>query len=70
MINVIFHHICLQAATETSVPDSKKLEPDASAAVITCPLSPQHPRIQSDIMFHLRALQQGGHATLQLHIRQ
>lgn len=60
----------LQAAAKASVPDCKKPEPDASAAVLACPLPPQHPWIQSDVMFHIGALQQGGHATLQLRVRQ
>lgn len=62
-INVI---IFPQTATKASVPDSEKPEPDASAAFIVSPLPSQHPRLQPDIMPHLTAFQQGGHAALQL----
>lgn len=62
--------LTLQTATKASIPDSEKPKPDASAAFFAGPLPPQHPRIQSDIMLHLGALQQGGHTTLQLHIWQ
>lgn len=60
--------VFLQAATQASVSDSKEPEPDAPAAFIAGPVPPQHPGLQSDVMPHLRALQQGGHAALQLHI--
>lgn len=65
----IYVTVFLQTTTKASVPDSEKPEPDASA-FIASPLPPQHPRLQPDIMLHLRSLQQGGHATLQLHIWQ
>lgn len=58
----------LQTAAETGLPDSEEPEPDAPAAFIARPLPPQHPRLKSDIMPHLSALQQGGHAALQLYI--
>lgn len=67
-INMYFFQYPLQTATKTSFPDSKKPEPNASAAVIARPVPSEHPRIQSDIMPHLRALQPGGHTALQLHL--
>lgn len=58
----------LQTASKASVPDGEKPQPDASAAFITSPLPSQHPGLQSDVMLHLRALQQDGHPSLQLHL--
>lgn len=60
--------VCLQTASEASFPNGEKPQSDASAAFFSSPLSSQHPRLQSDFMLHLRAFQQGGHATLQLHL--
>lgn len=60
--------LCVQTAPEASVPDGEEPEPDASAAFLRSTLSSQHPRLQSDLVLHLRALQQGGHASLQLHL--
>lgn len=61
--------MCLQTSPKASVPDSEEPESDASAAFAS-PLLPQHPRLQSDVMPHFGALQQGGYAALQLHIWQ
>lgn len=58
----------IQAPTKASFPDSKKPEPDAPAAFIARSVPSQHPRIQSDVVPHFGSLQQGGHATLQLHL--
>lgn len=59
-----------QTAPKASFPDGEKPQPDASAALLWSPFPSQHPRLQSELLLHLRALQQGWHASLQLHLRQ
>ena len=55
--------VCFQAPSKASVPDGEKPQLDAAAA-----LGAEHPRVQSDVVFNIRALQQGELAALQLHI--
>lgn len=60
--------VSLQTSAKACVPDSEKPQPHASAAFPVSPLPTQHPRLKSNVLFHIRALQPGGHPRCQLHI--